>query len=92
MEEILANISYGALAGFFTAGVQYLKHRSPVNGKLEVFDKWKMGKTVIVGALVGGGVSATGMQPDVVTLFFANAGIILFIENGLKAVRRKFFP
>lgn len=88
MEKIIANISYGALAGVFTSGVQYLKKRNQVDGKLETFDKWKMAKTVIVGALVGGGVAASGMQPDVITLFFANSGIILFVENGIKAVKR----
>jgi hypothetical protein len=90
MEGVLENIGLGALSSIFIAGVGYFKGLSP-EGKLQEFDPIKFCSTVILGGIVGGTAGATGMTTDVIVSLPMYAGITVFVENILKAIKRKFF-
>lgn len=84
MEAILVNVGIGILSSVFIAGAGYFKAREEEN-----FDVAKFGKTLILGAVVGGIVGYTGMAPDAVVALPLYAGISTFVENLIKGVLRR---
>jgi hypothetical protein len=80
-------IVMGMVSGAVVAGSGYLKNKPKYD--FEGIDPVKAGKTIVLGAIVGGMVGATGMSPDIATTFLASAGITVVVENLLKSVYRK---
>lgn len=90
MYEQLYQVGYGVIAGAGLSIVGFLKSYKPT-GEHESFDSFQLIKTVILGAIVGAVSGATGMAVDVVTALPIYAGITAIVEDGLKAIYRRFF-
>ena len=81
-------IIFAIVAAIVFAASGYLK-----SAKDEEFDVTKFATTVLVGALVGVVLyvkGATITEEAVATQFAAYAGIVVIVENALKAVMRWF--
>jgi len=90
MDDFLVQVGVGIMSGFFVAGAGYLKSYDSVGVK-EKIDGIKFLKTVILGAIVGGSASVTGMTPEAIMALPAYVGITAIVENGLKAIYRKIW-
>jgi len=81
-------IIYAVVAAIVFALSGYLK-----SAKDEEFDATKFGATILVGALVGVVLYVKGAaitEEAVATQFAAYAGIVVILQNGIKAVMRWF--
>jgi len=90
MEAIIVNGALGAVSGFFIAGAGYFQaSQSNQNWQQTEFDPVKFGKTIVLGALVGGIAGASGMAPAALTALPVYAGVEVFVERIVKAIWRK---
>lgn len=85
MEAILI----GIISGGVVALSGYLKNKPKYD--FEGFDIQKAGKTLIIGAIAGGIVGATGITTDAATLLLTSSGAVIIVENLLKSIYNKFF-
>ena len=89
MEGFLMQVGIGAVSGFFVAGAGYLKSFDNVTGYKEQLEIGKFLKTIILGAFVGAGVSATGLPTEAIVALPMYAGITTVVENGIKWLFRR---
>jgi len=85
---MLEAIALGVAAGLGYALSGWLK--SVRRGRLEEFDGYKFGQSLIVGAIVGGVSGAMGISLETTHQFFLNVGGVTLVENLKKFFIRKF--
>lgn len=85
---MIESILLGVLAGVGYGITGYAKHIR--RGKLEKFDPYKFGQSVIVGGIVGGISGAMGISLETTHQFFLNIGGVTLVENLKKFFVRKF--
>lgn len=84
---MLTTIIYSAIANGIYAASGYLRKERQSGD----FKPQKFATTVIIGAIVGGVISCTGMTPEATLLALESVGATALIQNGLKTIYRKFF-
>ena len=85
------DVELGLFAGLAVAFSGYLKVLAIADkdGKREGFDFQRFFTTILIGAVVGGGVSYVQMFDSAVTLFLATAGLTVIIDDLVKAFLRQ---
>jgi len=83
-------IELGIFAGLAVAMAGYIKAYSKVDdkGKREKFDLEKFLTTVLIGAIVGGGVSMIGQMDAAANIFLASMGATIIVDDLIKAFLR----
>ena len=84
--DLIQSIGLGAVSGLFIAGAGYFKSYNESGH--EPFEGTKFASTVILGAIVGGIASGTGMAPEAIIALPMYAGITAFVENLIKSILR----
>lgn len=88
MEQFIITVLTGAASGALYSFMGWAKSKKK-DGTIQEFDVYALGRSVIIGAIVGGTAVYFGISFDNQMDLFASSGLVFVIDTGLKALKRR---